>query len=552
MADQPLRLARIIFLCAALCGSAAFAGAATPLPVFTGLSGYSRHITTNSHDAQRYFDQGLAFTFGFDHERAIESFQEAARLDPQCAMAWWGIANACGPNINAPTVDKKHATLALSALAKAQAAAASGTPAEKALISAQAKRFGARFSTNRRALDEAYVAAMREAWHAHPEDADTGVLFAEALMDLRPWEQWKSDGTPQSGTEEAIAALKVALSVSPDHPFGLHLTIHAIEASPHPELAVPASDRLRQQRTLIGHLEHMPSHIDVLVGRWAEAVESNQRAVQSDNRYRQQVGEPSGDMLGYMAHNSHMLAYAAMMTGQSAVALGAIREMIAGFPAKPPAEFAGSVDGFSAMIYEVQLRFGHWEEILAAPVPAEKATFSRAMFHAARGIAHAALGHTAEARAEQVAFGMARTHVRSGAGLSLNRQVDILQVAEAMLDGELLFREGQSDRGLAQLREAVRREDALRYDEPPGWIVPVRHALGAALLQIGRWQEAEQVYRDDLKKRPRNGWALFGLSRSLKLQGKTDEAAATEKDFQQVWAKADLELKSSCLCQPGA
>ncbi len=552
MADQPLRSVRIFSLCAALCGSAAFAGAATPLPVYTGLSGYSRKITTNSPDAQRYFDQGLAFTFGFDHERAIESFQEAAKLDPQCAMAWWGIANACGPNINAPAVDKKHATLAFNALAKALAASASGTPAEQALIHAQAQRFAVKFSTNRSSLDEAYVAAMRAAWHAHPEDADTGVLFAEALMDLRPWEQWKISGEPQPGTEEALVALKVALSASSDHPLGLHLTIHAIEASPHPELAVPASDRLRQQRTLIGHMEHMPSHIDVLVGRWAEAVESNQRAVQSDNRYRQQVGEPSGDLVGYMAHNSHMLAYAAMMTGQSAVALGAIREMIAGFPAKPPAELAGSIDGFSAMIYEVQLRFGHWEEMLAAPMPAEKATFSRAMFHAVRGIAHAALGHTAEARVEQVAFVAARKHVRSSAGLSLNRQVDILLVAEAMLDGELLFREGKSDQGLARLREAVKHEDALHYDEPPGWILPVRHALGAALLQVGRLQEAEQVYRADLKKRPRNGWSLFGLARSLKLQGKTDEAAAMEKDFQQVWAKADLELKSSCLCQPGA
>lgn len=550
MRDYPGRFLRQLILCAALLGGATLAGA-TPLPVLTGLSSYTRKVTTNSEAAQRYYDQGVAFTHGFDHERAIESFQEAVKLDPHCAMAWWGIANACGPNINAPGVDEAHFALAHDAIAKAQAAAGAGTPAEQALIAAQAKRYGAKFSSDRKSLDETYAAAMREAWHAHPEDADIGVLFAESLLDLRPWDQWKADGSPQPGTEEAMAALKVALSASPDHPLGLHLTIHTIEASPHPELAVPASDRLRQQRTLIGHVEHMPSHIDVLVGRWAEAVESNERAVLSDRRYRQQLGLPLGGLIAYMAHNSHMLAYAAMMTGESAVALGAIRDMIAGFPANPPAEAAGMFEGFSAMQYEVMLRFGKWEEILALPAPAERAAFGRSLFHAARGIAHAALGHTVEARTEQQAFVAARKKVSAKANLSINRQVDILQVADAMLDGELLFREGQSDRGLARLREAVMREDALHYDEPPGWIVPVRHALGAALLQVGRVQEAEQVYRDDLKKRPGNGWSLFGLARSLRLQGKTAEAAAAEKEFRAAWSRADIELKSSCLCQPG-
>ena len=551
MRDYPHRFVRQLILCAALPVVATLAVAA-PLPVLTGLSSYTRKVTTSSAAAQRYFDQGVAFTHGFDHERAIESFQEAVKLDPQCAMAWWGIANACGPNINAPEVDEAHFALARNAIVKAQAAAGTGTAAEQALITAQAKRYGAKYTADRKSLDEAYAAAMREAWHAHPEDADLGVLFAESLLDLRPWDQWKADGSPQPGTEEALAALKVALSASPDHPLGLHLTIHTIEAGPQPELAVPASDRLRQQRTLIGHIEHMPSHIDVLVGRWAEAVESNQRAVFSDGRYRQQLGLPPGGLIAYMAHNSHMLAYAAMMTGESAVALRAIREMIAGFPAQPPVEIAGMVEGFSAMQYEVMLRFGRWEEILALPAPAENAAFGRSLFHAARGIAHAALGHTVEARAEQKAFAAVRKNVPAKANLSINRQVDILQVADAMLDGELLFREGKSDQGLARLREAVKQEDALHYDEPPGWIVPVRHALGAALLQVGRLQDAERVYREDLQKRPRNGWSLFGLARSLKLQGKSAEAAATEREFRAVWSRADIELKSSCLCQPGA
>ena len=536
----------------ALLSSPALRAATARLPLFDGLSNYTRTVTTSSPTAQRYFDQGLAFTYGFDKERAIQSFQEAMKLDPQCAMAWWGIANACGPNINAPEVDAEHNTLALAALAKAQAAAARGTPAEQALIRAQVLRFSVATKAARHALDKAYAAAMREAWHAHPEDADMGVLFAESLLDLRPWDQWQPDGQPQPGTDEALAALKVALTVSPDHPFGLHLMIHAFEASPHPENAVPAADRLRAQRSLIGHMEHMPSHIDVRVGRWAEAVESNERAIQSDLRYRREIGEPDFGLVGYMAHNRHMQAYAALMTGQRTIALGTIKAMVAELPAKVPAEAFGMIDGFSAMPYEAMLRFGQWDEILAVPVPAEKFVFSRAMLFAARGIAQAALGHLAEARKEQHAFLAARARVRSDAGFSTNTMGGILAVAEAMLDGELLFREGKSDAGLARLRAAVKAEDALHYDEPPGWIVPVRHALGAALLQVGRVQEAEAVYRDDLKKLPGNGWSLFGLARSLRLQGRATEAAVVESEFRKVWVKADLELKSSCLCQPGA
>lgn len=551
MSDQPLRFCGRLAAAVFFFGTALFVNAASPLPLFDDLSSYSRPVTTSSPVVQRYFDQGLAFTFGFDHERAIESFQEAARLDPQCAMAWWGIANACGPNINGPTVDAAHDALAREAITRAQAAMASGTPTEQALIRAQAKRFGASFSAERRALDEAYAAAMREAWHAHPDDADIAVLFAESLLDLRPWDQWQPDGRPQPGTEEALAALKVGLSLRPDHPLGLHLTIHAYEASPHPEDALPAANRLRGQRSMIGHLEHMASHIDVRVGNWAEAVESNERAIQSDLRYRRVVGAPTGVMPVYMAHNRHMQAYAAVMTGQRDLALRTIRAMVAEISAELPPEFFGYVDGFSAMPYEVMVRFGQWDEILALPVPGEKYVFSRAVLFAARGIAQAALGRPAEARKEQTAFIAARALVPADSPFSTNTMGNILAVAEAMLDGEVLFREGQSDAGLAQLREAVRREDALHYDEPPPWIIPVRHALGAALLQVGRVPEAEQVYRDDLKKLPRNGWALFGLARSLQLQDKSAEAAVVEKDFAREWAKADVELKSSCLCQPG-
>lgn len=521
------------------------------IQLYPGLSAYTRQVTTTSPEAQRYFDQGLAFTYGFDHEMAIRSFQEAARLDPQCAMAWWGIANACGPNINAPAVDERHATWAWDAITQAQAAAVSGTPVEQALIHAQAQRYGEKYTADRKALDESYAAAMRTVWQKHPTDADVGVLFAEALLDLRPWDQWQPDGQPQPGTEEVLATLKSVTAFSPDHPMAVHLTIHALEASPTPADAVPAADRLRAQRSLIGHMEHMPSHIDVLMGNWRAAVESNERAIQSDLRYRQLVGEPSGILFGYMAHNRHMQAYAAMMIGQSAVALGTIRTMVTELPAVVPDELIGFIDGFAAMPYEVLIRFGRWDEILAEPVPAEKYVFSRALRLAARGIALAATGRPAAARVEQTAFLLAQKAIPGAAIFGNNTMPDMLAVAEHMLAGEILFREEKIDAGLAELRAAVRLEDALRYDEPPGWIIPVRHSLGASLLQAGRYAEAEQVYRDDLKKHPANGWALFGLADSLEVQGKKTEALVVRAQFNKVWAQADTVIKSSCFCQPG-
>jgi tetratricopeptide (TPR) repeat protein len=533
-------------------GSAGLFAAGEKVPLYPGLSAYARKVTTASPEAQRYFNQGLAFTYGFDHEMAIKSFQEAARLDPDCAMAWWGIANACGPNINLPMVDPDHAKLAWDAVTKAQAAAAHGTPVEQALITAQAQRFVEKHSADRRALDDAYADAMRGVWHAHPDDADVGVLFAEAMLDLRPWDQWQPDGKPQPGTEEVVAALKTVIKLNPDHPMGLHLVIHANEASATPEVALAAANRLRTQRSLIGHMEHMASHIDVRVGNWREAVESNERAIQSDLRYRKDVGAPLGILFGYMAHNRHMQAYAAMMTGQSELAVRTIRAMVVELPAGAalPDDFFFVVDGFAAMPYEVLVRYGRWDEILAEPRPAEKYVFSRALLLAARGIALAATGRPAEARAEQTAFLAAKEKV-SPAPFSTNPMTDLAAVAEHMLAGEILIGEGKTDAGLAELREAVRREDALRYDEPPGWIIPVRHSLGATLMRAGHYAEAEQVYRADLKKLPNNGWSLFGLAESLEAQGRKADAKPVREQFKKIWAQADTVIKSSCFCQPG-
>ncbi len=542
---------RLLALVCLSLGAPVFA-AAPAVPLFPGTGSHARPVTTRSTEAQRYFDQGLAFLYAFNHDEAIRSFQAATRLDPACAMAWWGIATAAGPHINFPLVPEPRAKLAWEAVLEARKHAAAATPVEQALIAAVARRYAAPPVADRAPLDQAYADEMRAVWGRFPQDADVGALFAEALMDLRPWDLWKQDTRePQPGTAEVVATLERVLELDPRHPLGLHLYIHAIEASRHPEKARAVSDRLRDLMPGVGHMLHMPSHIDVLLGRWHDAVKANDRAIVADLAYRARGGVPQGFIWLYNAHNRHMLAFAAMMTGQRDLALRHVNAMVAEWPAEFVADYGPLVDYFYAAPVEVMVRFGMWEEILARPLPAESLPISRAMAHAARGIAHAALDRTAAARAEQQLFAAARAKVAADATYGNNAGRDILAVAEPMLDGEILFREGRTDAGLQRLRDAVAAESRLRYDEPPDWIIPVRHALGAALLQVGRVQEAEQVYRDDLARWPGNGWSLFGLTRALRIQHRNEEADGYDRQFREVWRFADLEIKSSCLCQPG-
>jgi tetratricopeptide (TPR) repeat protein len=391
---------------------------------------------------------------------------------------------------------------------------------------------------------------MRKVWKANPTDADVGALFAEAMMDLRPWDLWLPDGTPQPGTEEIVATLEAVLTQAPNHPLGLHLYIHAVEASPHPEKAVAPANRLRGLQPGLGHMVHMPSHIDVRLGRWAEAIEGNRQAIEADRRYRERVPQQYFYRV-YMAHNHHMLAFAAMMRGQSKLAIGELDEMVRGIPPAWLKENAAAADGFAAMPLEALVRFGRWDEVLAAPEPADYLPLSRAFRHAARGVALAAKGDIARAQAEQQAFRDARKNVPENVVFGNNKAADLLEVAEHLLAGEILWRMGRNDAAFAELRQAVKLEDQLRYSEPPDWILPVRHALGATLLAAGKAAEAEQVYRDDLLKLPNNGWSLYGLAESLKAQGKLAEAEPFAARFREVWKDADVQISSSCFCQPG-
>jgi len=388
-------------------------------------------------------------------------------------------------------------------------------------------------------------------WHHHPDDPDMGAWFAEAMMDLRPWDQWTQKGQAEPGTDEVIATLDAVLKLNPNHPFANHLYIHAVEASPNPERALPAADRLRDLQPGLAHNVHMPSHIDIRVGNWQKAVTTNEKAVEADQKYRQLVGPPTGMLLVYSAHNRHMLSYAAMMTGQSRKSIENIRAMVDELPDEFIHEAALMAEGFLAMPDEVLVRFGKWDDILNESfTPKEYTPFTNAFHHAARAIALAAKGDTAGARAEQKMYADLAAKIPTQETIHNNTAADICAVITPMVEGEILLREGKTDDGLASLRAAVTLEDTLKYDEPPGWLIPVRHSLGANLLNGGKYAEAEQVYRADLAHLPLNGWSLYGLSRALRGQGKTEEADAMMTAFRQVWSQADLQINTSCLCRP--
>jgi tetratricopeptide (TPR) repeat protein len=518
-----------------------------PVPYFEGLGPVSRKISTSSPEAQRYFDQGLAFLFAFNHDEARRSFLEAARLDPQASMAWWGAAYSNGPHINFPMMTPEQSAAAWQAVERAQKESPGETEVEVALVNALSKRYVKNPPADRKPLDEAYANAMREVWKRFPNDADVGVLFAESLMDLRPWNQWTREGEPNPGTLEVLATLDAVIELNPNQPLANHLYIHATEASRHPERADAAANRLRDLQPGLGHNVHMPSHIDVRRGRWRESMVANQKAIRADERYR--AKSPQQEFYGlYMAHNHHMLAFSAMMVGQKKEAIRAIDTMSAAIPPEWAQKWAPIADGFLAMPLEVRVRFGAWDEVLAAPEPAATFPFARALRHYARGVAYSAKGDTQSSRAEQAAFAAARAKVPADCLFGNNKCSDLLGVADRVLEGEISYREEKSDAAFASLREAVVLEDKLNYDEPPSWILPARHTLGAAYLDAKKPKDAERIFREDLVKLPNNGWGLFGLAKSLRAQGRLNEAAKVDAQFQTAWAGSDFEITSPCAC----
>jgi tetratricopeptide (TPR) repeat protein len=518
--------------------------------LFDGLEGPHRAVLTHSPQAQRLYDQGWTLYCGFNHEEAIRSFQSALGYDPTCAMAWFGIGLSFGPNINNPTMDEHGSQLAFDATRNALLYSEGRADVERELIEALAQRYAWPPPPDRSALDRAWADALRLVWQRHPHDADVGALFAEALLDLSPWDQWTKDGREQPRTREIVETLEAVLAESPRHVLANHAYIHALEASRHPERALASADLLRKLVPGAGHLVHMPAHIDIRLGHYEAAARANERAIEADLAYVERAG-PGGFYAIYRAHNYQFLAWAEMFEGRGAAALAAAREMVRQIPTELVQGVPQFAESYLGTPYHVLVRFGRWKQILAEPEPPAWQLATRADWHYARGIALAALGRVEEATFEQVAFEGAAAKVPADYLHGNNSVAAVLAVAREMLAGELDYRRGMSESAFEHLRRAVELDDGLKYDEPWGWLMPARHPLGALLAEQGRWSEAESVYLADLEKHPENGWALFGLEECLRKQGREKEASGVRKRFERAWARADVELSGSCFCRTG-
>ena len=532
----------LLFLLALGCTSAR--KAAEPALRFEGMGDHKRTVSTKSALAQEYFDQGLALVYGFNHDEAAASFAYAARLDPGCAMAYWGEAYALGPYYNQACPSAEHNRRSLVVLKRARTARA--TPVERGLIEALAARFADPPPKNRAPLNEAYARAMGELWRKYPRDTDVGTLYADALMNLHPWGLWSKDGKPWLRTEEILATLERVLELDVNHPGANHLYIHAIEPSPHPERAEAAADRLAGLMPGSGHLVHMPAHIYMRVGRYMDSIESNKKATALDRAYFARKKGTQGRYHFTHAHNNHFLAWSAMYAGRYDDAVLGCEQAIAAIPAALRDE--ASAAEYLTAISHVYIRFGRWEELLAAPPPPSKHPYAHALHHYGRGVAYANTGRFDEARSEAAAFERFAAAVPKDTTNRRVRAHDVLAIARHMLAGETAFKAGDEQAGLEQLRLAVEQEDRLRYQEPSSWMMPTRHALGALLLDAGRIDEAEAVYRRDLELHAENGWALNGLAQCLERRGLAAEAAAVRLRFDGAWAGATVKIKASCFC----
>ena len=519
--------------------------------LYEGFGNYQRAITTDSAEAQRWFNQGMQLMYGFNHDEAIRSFEQAAAADPYAAMPWWGVAYANGININDPAMNEARSEAAWAATCRALVRLKGASPVEKALVRAVSERYAWPIPEDRASLDQAYADEMQKAYETFPDDPEVGTLFAESLMNLQPWDYWDNEGNAKGRAAEFVGVLEGVIAQNPKHPGANHFYIHAVEASQDPDRAVAAADRLRSLVPGAGHLVHMPSHIYIRVGRYADAVDSNEDAVAADRAYLK-LAPPPAMYAVYYAHNLHFLAYAGMMSGRYEDAINAARDLEADMPKDALEDFAGLIEGVMPTTFHVMIRFGKWEDILAEPdYEADYRLVSKAVRRYARSIAYSALGDTQSAREELAAFEFAMASVPKEWYIFNNQVATVLPIARAMIEGELLFREGKHDEAFSVLREGIAAEDALVYDEPPGWMLPVRHALGALLMSAERYEEAEAVYREDIKRNRNNGWGLLGLKQSLMAQGRMDEALELEPAVAKAWEKADVMPTSSCYCEPG-
>jgi len=509
-----------------------------------GLGDHTHPVTTDSELAQRYFDQGLALSFGFNHDAAIDSFREAARLDPDCAMCSWGIAFAWGPNINAP-MGPEAGRAAWEAIQEAQRRAPKASAVEREYIDALAKRYAADPNADRAALDRAFADAMRGLHERHPDDLDAATLYAESLMDLTPWNYYTPEGKPREETLVVIRVLESVLERDPQHIGANHYLIHTFEEY-EPERAEAAADRLASLAPDAGHLVHMPTHIYWRVGRYDDAVALNEQAAAADVAYFAWC-RSSKTYATYYNHNLHFLWAAAAAQGRGDLALTTARRLAANIPVEEVPALPFLEDWWPTPLFTLA-RFGRWDALLAEPRPPDSLRYATAVWHYARGLAYTRLSRPDEAQAEYAELEkaandteLAKLAFDPAGGTAQQR----LRVGLHHLRGELAAARGDLEAAAAALEEAVWVQDSMNYIEPPAWYFPVRQALGAVLLQDGRAAEAEAVYRKDLEQYPKNGWSLFGLAQALRAQDKAQDAQWAETGFANAWAKADVKLAAS-------
>ncbi len=515
--------------------------ASAPTPLYENLGSLHHTVTTQSEQAQQYFDQGLRLTYAFNHDEAIKSFKQALMYDSTCAMCYWGIAYAQGPNINLP-MDSSLVRPAWDASYNAVRLSVNVSPQEQAYIDALSKRYSADPKANRTALDTAWARAIGAVSRKYPTDDDAAVLYAESLMDLRPWNYWTAAGKPRApSTKEQVKLLEQVVKRNPDHPGACHFYIHAIEASPEARKALPCAQRLGSLMPGAGHLVHMPTHIYIKLGEWELAAEDNAHALHADEEFINERHPTGVYPLGYYTHNFHVMWYALNMLGRSEDALKAARTI--GERISPDVvKQIPSLEYFSPTVLYTLVRFSRWDDILQQPAPAAHLRYTTGIWHYARALAFTAKDQTDSAAIERDSLLAIADELPADQMLNLNSSKSLLEIAKAHLAGEMAAGAGQVDEAVARLQAAIQGEDQLVYDEPPAWYMPLRQRLGTILLAAGRPVRAEKIFRDDLDRRPENGWSLYGLAQSLRAQNKLKPAEKIEERFERAWKTADVKL----------
>ncbi|HYE15684.1 MAG TPA: hypothetical protein VD968_14675 [Pyrinomonadaceae bacterium] len=538
-------LALALLLCTASASAQHHAPARSPeapAALMPDLGSFHLPVRTSSAEAQKFFDQGLILVYGFNHAEAARAFRRAAELDPRMAMAHWGLALALGPNYNQTSIPPERLKAAHEAVQKGLALAAGGPEHERAYLEALSKRFSADAGADQRKLWVAYRDAMGELARRYPDDTEAATLYADAAMILNAWRLFKPDGSAAEGTEEVIATLESVLRRDPEHIGAHHLYIHAVEASHAPERALLSADRLTALSPASGHLVHMPAHIYMRTGDYERAAKSNEWAAKVDEEYLSRGGLRGIYSAAYYSHNLHFLAAAESMRGRYAAAVAAARRLEQNV--EPYLKEMPFFESFMPTRSLIAARFGRWDEILKTTEPPATMQATNALWHWARGMAHVATGKTAEAEADLRNLVAKAQAVPPEDSYGQNRTRDVLKIAEHFLNARIASARGDRKAAINFLRQAVAAEDALAYDEPPGWYHPLsRESLGGALMLDKQFAEAEAVFREDLRRNRRNGRSLFGLSESLKAQGKAREADLVRREFERAWKGADTQLK---------